>query len=143
MLVDIIKRLISRNNKIEFHIFGSGEDGEKLIENLTKEFHKNVKYLGFIPNKKVDKEYENSSLHIMTSRIEAFPLVTLEAQAHGLPVIALNIKGPNEIINNLSGSIIKNLDVKAFSNEILRYYNLWENKKLGYKHKKSNTRLYI
>lgn len=135
LLSDVIKRVLDKNNNIEFHIFGSGADGQKIIENLTKEFHKNVKYLGFISNKNVEREYENSSLYIMTSRIEAFPLVALEAQAHGLPVIAFDIKGPRDIIINFSGSLIKPFDTNQFANEILKYYNQWKNDKLGTKYK--------
>lgn len=72
----------------------------------------------------------------MTSRIEAFPSVILEAQAHGLPVVAFGINGPKDAITNFSGSIIEPFDVDAFANAILRYYNLWKDGKLGIKYKK-------
>lgn len=136
LLVEIINKVLDRDKEIEFKIFGSGEDGQKLVENLAKKYPKNVKYLGFIPNKNLEKEYETSSLYIMTSRIEAFPLVTLEAQAHGLPVITFDIKGPSDIIGDISGSIIKPFDTGAFSDEILRYYNLWKEDKLNNRLKK-------
>ena len=137
LLVDIINKVIDKNKEVLFHIFGSGEDGQELVENLAKRYPENVKYLGFVPNKNLEKEYKNSSLYIMTSRIEAFPLVILEAQAHGLPVIAFDIKGPRDIIRNFSGSIIKPFDTSAFSDEILRYYNLWKKGKLNVRYKKS------
>ena len=136
LLVKIIGKVLDRNKEIEFRIFGSGKDGQELVENLAKEYPKNVKYLGFISNKNLEKEYETSSLYIMTSRIEAFPLVTLEAQAHGLPVIAFNIKGPSDIIGNISGSTITPFDTGAFVDEILRYYNLWKEGKLNGTYKK-------
>ena len=136
LLVDIISKVLDKNKEVEFRIFGSGEDGQKLVENLAKKYPKNVRYLSFIPNKNLEKEYETASLYIMPSRIEAFPLVTLEAQAHGLPVIAFDIKGPRDIINNYSGSIIKKFDTKSFSNEILKYYNLWKKGRLDVKYKK-------
>ena len=71
----------------------------------------------------------------MTSRIETFSLVTLEAQAHGLPVVAFDIKGPNDIITDFSGSVVKAFDTEYFSNEILRYYNLWKDGKLNAKYR--------
>ena len=128
--------MIDKNKSIEFRIFGSGEDGQKLIESLSKGYNKNVKYLGFISSSDLEREYKNSSLYIMTSRIEAFPAVILEAQAHGLPVVAFGIKGPKDAITNFSGSIIKPFDVNAFTNEILRYYNLWKDGNLDIKYKK-------
>ena len=135
LLREIINKALDRNKNIEFRIFGSGEDGQELVENLAKRYPENVKYLGFISNKNVEKEYENSSLYIMTSRIEAFPLIILEAQAHGLPVIAFDIRGPQDIIGNISGSTIKPFDTGAFVDEILRYYNLWKEGKLNDKYK--------
>ena len=136
LLVEIIYRVLDRNKDIEFKIFGSGEDGQKHVETLAKKYPKNVEYLGFISNKNLEKEYETSSLYIMTSRIESFPAVILEAQTYGLPVVAFNIKGPSDIINNFSGSLIEKFDVNAFANEILRYYNLWKADKLNGKHKR-------
>ncbi len=134
-LIEIINKVLYKNKNIKFNIFGSGKDGQELVENLAKEYPENVKYLGFISNKNVEREYENSSLYIMTSRIEAFSLVTLEAQAHGLPVIAFDIKGPRDIITKFSGSKIKPFDTDAFANEILRYYNLWKEGKLNAKYR--------
>ena len=136
LLVNIIKKVIDKNKNIEFQIFGSGKDGQELIENLSEGYNKNVKYLGFISGSDLEKEYKNSSLYIMTSRIEAFPSVILEAQAHGLPVVAFGINGPKDAITNFSGSIIEPFDVDAFANAILRYYNLWKDGKLGIKYKK-------
>lgn len=136
LLIEIINKVLDKNRNIRFRVFGSGEDGQGLIKNLSKKYQENVEYLGFISNKNVERAYENSSLYIMTSRIETFSLVTLEAQAHGLPVVAFDIKGPNDIITDFSGSKIKPFDTDAFANEILRYYNLWKERKLNIAYKK-------
>ncbi len=128
LLVNIIENVLNRNKNIEFHIFGSGEDGQEIIKNLAKEYPKNIKYLGFISNEKLEEEYKKSSVFIMTSRIESFPLVTLEAQAHGLPVIAFDIKGPRDIIKkSFQGILVKPFDTNSFSKKIIGYYNLWKN----------------
>jgi len=47
-LIKIIDKTIERNKNIKFHIFGSGEDGQKLVEELSNKYPNNVKYLGFI-----------------------------------------------------------------------------------------------
>jgi glycosyltransferase involved in cell wall biosynthesis len=137
LLTEIIERVLEINKDIEFHIFGSGEDGQKLIEELNKKYPNNVKYLGFIPNKQLEKEYQEASLYIITSRIESFPLVTLEAQAHGLPVIAFDIKGPRNIIkNDFQGKLIKPFEIGDFVKAILYYYGLWKEGKLSKDYKK-------
>jgi glycosyltransferase involved in cell wall biosynthesis len=137
LLVKIIEKVLEINKDIEFHIFGSGEDGQKLIEELNKKYPNNVKYLGFIPNKQLEKEYQEASLYIMTSRIESFSLVTLEAQAHGLPVVAFNIKGPRNIIkNDFQGKLVEPFKINDFVKVILYYYDLWKKRKLSVDRKK-------
>jgi len=132
ILIKIIEETIKKNKNIKFRIFGSGEDGQKLIEELSNKYPSNVKYLGFISNDQVENEYLNASLYIMTSRIEAFSLVVLEAQAHGLPVIAFDIKGPHDIIkNDFQGKLIEPFKIEDFVEAILHYYKLWENGELS------------
>jgi len=73
----------------------------------------------------------------MTSRIESFPLVTLEAQAHGLPVVAFNVKGPHEIIkNDFQGELIEAFKIDKFVKAIIHFYNLWKEGKLSKDYKK-------
>jgi len=143
ILIKVIQEVIKANKNIKFHIFGSGEDGQELIEKLSKKYPSNVKYLGFLPNlgltpnSQIENEYANASLFILTSRFESFSLVTLEAQAHGLPVIAFNIKGPNDIIkNDFQGKLIKPFKIEDFAEEILYYYKLWKEGRLSETYKR-------
>ncbi|BCS91236.1 MAG: glycosyltransferase Gtf1 [Candidatus Micrarchaeota archaeon] len=130
-LADIIKRVLKLNKDIEFHIAGSGE-GKSIIEELTKAYPKNVIYKGFLLDKDLEKEYKNAAIFIVTSRMETFSLVTLEAQAHGLPVISFDIAGPNEIIKDgLTGKSIKPFDTDKFAKAILDYYDLWRKGRLN------------
>jgi len=137
ILIEIIRGVIKANKNIKFHIFGSGEDGQKLVEALSNKYPNNVKYLGFISNDQLENEYLNASLYIMTSRIEALPLVILEAQAHGLPVIAFDIKGLHDIIkNDFQGTLIEPFKIEDFVKAILYYYKLWEAGKISKNHKR-------
>jgi glycosyltransferase involved in cell wall biosynthesis len=137
LLTKIIERVVKINKDIEFHILGSGEDGQKLIEKLNKRYQNNIKCPGFVLNKQLEKEYQKASLCIMTSRIESFPLVILEAQAHGLPVVAFNVKGPRNIIkNDFQGELIEPFKIDDFVKVILHYYDLWEKRKLSKDYKK-------
>jgi len=137
ILIEIIRGVIKANKNIKFHIFGSGEDGQKLVEALSNKYPNNVKYLGFISNDQLENEYLNASLYIMTSRIEALPLVILEAQAHGLPVIAFDIKGPHDIIkNDFQGKLIEPFKIEDFVEAILYYCKLWEAGKLSEDYKR-------
>ena len=67
--------------------------------------------------KKIDRFYKDSSIYVMTSRMEGFGLVLLEAQAYGLPIVSFNIKcGPSEIVEqDINGYLIEPFDIDDFA----------------------------
>lgn len=61
------------------------------------------------PTQQIETKYLESSIYVMTSRYEAFPMVLIEAMSCGLPVIAYDCPcGPRAIINNENGFLIEN-----------------------------------
>ncbi len=135
-LKNIIDKVLSINKEIEFHIVGSGDGGENIINELVNKYPKNIYYKGFLTGKALDAEYENATIFVLTSRFEGLPLVVLEAQAKGLPVISFDIPGSKDVITAFSGSLIKPFDIQAFSDKILEYYKLWKKNKLNIDYKK-------
>jgi glycosyltransferase involved in cell wall biosynthesis len=73
------------------------------------------------PSKNIVKEYASSSLLVMSSRFEGFPLVLLEGMACGLPCISFDCKcGPKDVItHNVDGLLVKNGDIVGLSQAIL------------------------
>ena len=118
------------NNKIfeknmEFIIAGSGPL-ESFVAKLAEQY-KNVAYLGYL-EETLPEIYRDCDLLIMPSRKETFPLVVLEAQASGLPVIASNISGPRDIlVNGITGILIEKEDARILTQKIIDYYSLWLN----------------
>ena len=64
-----------------------------------------ITLLGQIPPSQVTKEMAKAKFLVMPSECyEGFPMVLVEAFAHGLPVIASNLGGMSEIVkNNITG----------------------------------------
>lgn len=58
---------------------------------------------------------------VLTSRLESFSLVTLEALRLGLPVVANNCKGVSEILGSGYGVIVDNENAIAMSDEMIKY----------------------
>ncbi len=125
-----VPRLINAINlmheKVMVRIIGDGEDRNK-IESLIKNYKlKNVLLLGKKTGEALVNEYKNADIFVLTSNKEGVPLVLLEAMAAGLPIVASNISGVNEILGD-AGIVINNLVPNEFAKTI---DNLILNKKL-------------
>lgn len=72
---------------------------------LDLEIESGINYLHFV--KKIQEKYLKSSIYVMTSRTEGFPMVLLEAMASGLPCIAFDCPtGPRAIITNAENGFL-------------------------------------
>lgn len=123
ILISIINKLIMKkeiSKKLVLNIFGNGEEKYNLkMKNISKTYSW-VKYFGHIENKYIPNILSKQDLLISTSKWEVLPFNILEAQGMGLPVIAFNIPGPNDIIvNGETGFLLDNED--EFINRLLGF----------------------
>lgn len=111
-------------------IFGQGDWKDMLQGMIDK---KGLNGSAFInkPTKNIGEEYADSSMLVMSSNYEGFPMVMIEAMACGLPVVAFDFKcGPKDIIRNEeNGLIIHNGDIKALADGIMKLMEDTENRK--------------
>jgi len=69
--------------------------------------------------------YRSLDLYLNTSVHEGIPMSILEAMPHGLPVVAPNVGGISEVVDNgEDGYLIKNRDPKAFARHFLFLFPL-------------------
>jgi len=107
---------------ISFALVGSGPLEE--IPRQLAEKYSNVEYKGQLSPEEVRKFYLRSDLVIIPSKWETFSYVCLEAQACGCPVVAFNVPGPADIIQNQSGDLIMPKDLTSFEKSIWKYYKI-------------------
>lgn len=103
----------------ELTIIGKGEDYDYLIEQIRhSELEECIKILPPTPN--IQEEYMNSSIYVMTSHYEGLPMVLLEAESFGLPLVAFACKcGPREIIKDgYNGFLIENENIEQLAERI-------------------------
>lgn len=123
-------------------IVGGGDEYEKLnnlVENLNLE--DKVKITGMVNKEEVEKNLLNSSLYVMTSLTECFPMVLLEASSVGLPLISFDVPvGPKAIIKEgYNGYLIENRNIEKMANKIIEALRDRENlKTLGGNSKKES-----
>lgn len=92
-------------SKVLYCIAGNGEEKESL-EKLVKELklENQVRFLGFLSNAK--NILSGADIFLFPSRIENLPLAVLEAGLAELPVIATNVGGVPEIIEDMKNGIL-------------------------------------
>ncbi|MBN1162309.1 glycosyltransferase family 4 protein [Patescibacteria group bacterium] len=99
ILVNVIDRLSKDKNlteKIEINIFGKGA-----LEHLAADLdarYKFVNYCGYVEHSQIPNILSKHDLFITTAQWETLPFNVLEAQSMGLPAVAFDIPGPNDII---------------------------------------------
>lgn len=74
------------------------------------------------PTKNIAAEYAASSILVMSSHYEGFPMVMVEGMAHGLPAVSFDFKcGPRDIIRDgIDGFMVPDGDIPALARAMLR-----------------------
>jgi len=92
-----------------------------LIEMITADNSSNITILGKISPSRVIEEMTKIRFIVMPSECyEGFPMVLVEAFAHGIPVVASNLGGMPEIIeNNFTGLLFEAGNPKDLAKKVL------------------------
>lgn len=124
-------RLISAWSKVchevddwKLHLVGDGELRESLQQQINElELSKSV-LLGKAETDMLSV-YQNASILAMSSHYEGLPMVLLEAQAVGLPIVSFACKcGPKDVVEDgVDGFLVEEGDVDALANRLLMLMN--------------------
>ncbi|AYY54596.1 glycosyltransferase family 4 protein [Acinetobacter baumannii] len=104
----------------QLNIYGEGEHKEMLQNYISKRFLKNVSLKGSTSN--VKEVYERSSFFVMSSKYEGLPMVLIEAQSFGLPIVSYNCPyGPSDVIQeNQNGLLVEDQNIDKLAEAILK-----------------------
>lgn len=123
-------------------IIGNGEERDKL-QDLIHAYHLDGQVTLVSPTKSIDKVYLDASVLVMSSRYEGLPMVLLEAQAFGLPIVSFACKcGPKDIVaNGETGFLVEESDIEGLARQLVKVMkdkNL--RKQMGRKAKEASLR---
>jgi glycosyltransferase involved in cell wall biosynthesis len=126
LLIDSIFILKNKNLPVELNIVGEGPL-RKTLENKIHELNltNSVKLVGF--KNDLDYYYRNSQIFVLSSKVEGFANVLVEALSYGLSIVSIDCpSGPSEVLcNGLYGTLVKDQSAMSLANAIEnQYYNL-------------------
>lgn len=116
--------IIQRNNRYSdwrLAIFGQGE-WQDMLQRMIHEKGLQESVQINRPTKNIGQEYTNSSMLVMSSHYEGFPMVMIEAMACGLPVVTFDFKcGPKDIIRQgENGLLVADGDIEGLAKAMMR-----------------------
>jgi len=117
-LLFVIKKVISKIKEAVFLIVGGGPERDNLTT-LSKELqiNSNTFFLGHRDD--IKKIYKSLDVFVSTSLTEGLPNTMLEAQAMEVPVIATDVGGVGEIIDNgVNGLLYRPRDIDGIADGI-------------------------
>lgn len=120
------KACFARN--VYLDIVGEGVEISNL-QNLIKQLglQGQVVLHGLKTPKQVAQMLYDSNAFVLSSFVETFGIVLIEAMANGLPVVATTCGGPEEFVTEKSGLLIPPGDVEALSDAMIKIYRNKEN----------------
>ncbi|MFT8879262.1 MAG: glycosyltransferase, partial [Oenococcus sp.] len=109
--------------KYELHMVGTGKDINKLQRYAqVKDVDKKITWHGWVEHPW--DVISSATALVLSSQYEGFPMVLVEALSHGVPVIASNVSGTEDIIQlGVNGFTFDRNSERAMSNSILRFVN--------------------
>ncbi len=120
ILIEAFFQIVKERNKVLLIIIGKGQM-EKEISKRIDEFKLKgkVKLAGFKPHNELPKWLGASDILILPSLEEGFGLVALEAMSCGLPVVASQVGGLREFIENeKDGFLVKPGNSKEIAEKV-------------------------
>ncbi len=120
-LIEAVLHISKKDINIQLLVVGDGPQRESLEKMVTKlNINDKVTFSGKTDTNRVPVYLKNSDVFVLPSLHEGFPNVLLEAMASGLPVVASDVCGINEIIeDNKNGFLVKPQNSKEIAEKIL------------------------
>jgi len=124
-LLESARIAVEKNSQLLFLVIGNGPDFEKVNAKIREfRLEKNFRLLGFVPDSYLLHYYNASDVFVLPSKSgEGMPLVLLEAMACGLPVVATNVGGVPEIIDEKCGKIVPPNDAVSLAEALVELSN--------------------
>jgi L-malate glycosyltransferase len=123
LMINIAKIIREKTNHVRFQLAGDGPQYSELHQMVFNNGLDDIFELtGHLDD--MSSFYQGLDLYINTSIHEGIPMSVLEAMSYGLPIIAPDVGGFSEIIEDgITGYLVKSRIPEDFSNKCLLLFN--------------------
>jgi L-malate glycosyltransferase len=116
LLIKSFNEAFIHNSNIELWIGGTVFENETIM-NQAKELNieNKIKILGLLDRDQVHQAMADCNVFVLTSDIETFGIVLIEALSQGKPIISTDCGGPRDIVTNKNGLLVPTNNVNALA----------------------------
>ena len=132
-IIDAFCKIKEKCPRAKFLIAGGGPEKETFVKYVkTLKYADDIIFLGFLHQEELFALYKVAKVFLFSSLTETQGMVILEAMTMGLPVVALNAIGVEDLMTGNVGGFMTENDLDIFTNRALELVNnsvLWQEKK--------------
>lgn len=129
MLIRAFEIFSKTNQDYILRIVGDGPERNNLQELAEKlNLQEKIQFSGMSNN--VIDEYMKADFFALSSLVEGFPMVLLEAMECGLPIVAFDLPCVHEILNDQCGYIVEYMNIEALADAMLKLASIQDKKNI-------------
>ena len=114
LLADAFLRAHARDPRLRLVLAGGGPEEQALRERLGER----ATFLGWLEGEALPRAYASADVFLFASSTDTFGQVILEAQASGLPVVAVAEGGPRTLIEDGRTGLLRPADAEALADAL-------------------------
>jgi glycosyltransferase involved in cell wall biosynthesis len=127
LLLSALSQMPQLLEQIEVVFVGAGKDGDPYHQRLVQQAdglrrkypRLTLNFLGYVSDQELQEHYSDADVCVAPSRYESFGLVLIEAMRHGTAVIACDVGGMREIIQDgVDGYLVEVDDAAHLANRL-------------------------
>lgn len=120
-LLEAFARVVQHRHDATLSIVGSGEMEPQLREMTARlGVESNVRFHGRASREEMSAHFRGARVLAVPSRAEGLSIAAIEAQLHGMPVVATNVGGiPEAVLHERTGTLVPFGDADRFARALL------------------------
>ena len=115
LLADVFLAARAADPRLHLCLAGGGPEEAQLRERVGE----HATFLGWLAGDDLARAYATAEVFLFASRTDTFGQVLLEAQASGLPVVAVDEGGPRGIVRDGVNGLLRPADARALADAVL------------------------